>query len=292
MRLADALATCVSIGMQKAQLHRGSMRQSGKQAPERIGSLREAAGFWVAEHDLPCETLRCAIDAGHRACFLQVLTRCVPDWLRAGEYAELLHWTGQLSIDELVSCSPIRDAHLMSLILLRQFERLAIEAAAQAVRASRDPHAWRAQAAPARCLQEIAVRLADDTRAEAQSPACASGGSPALTQRELELLRLLSLGLSNRDISARCKITLFTTKWHLKNVFAKLSVSTRIEALCRAQQLKLFDHELVADEMSRAPTRAGHQQAHLWRSRDAGARSRRSARKRDLLSRDQGEQAE
>jgi LuxR family maltose regulon positive regulatory protein len=64
---------------------------------------------------------------------------------------------------------------------------------------------------------------------------------PLLTQRELDLLKLVSLGLSNRDISERSNITLLTTKWHLKNVFAKLGVSTRMEAVFRAQELQLVD---------------------------------------------------
>lgn len=64
---------------------------------------------------------------------------------------------------------------------------------------------------------------------------------PLLTQRELDLLKLVSLGLSNKDISERSNITLLTTKWHLKNVFAKLGVSTRMEAVFRAQQLRLVD---------------------------------------------------
>lgn len=64
---------------------------------------------------------------------------------------------------------------------------------------------------------------------------------PVLTQRELDLLKLVSLGLSNRDISKRSNITLLTTKWHLKNVFAKLGVSTRMEAVFRAQELRLVD---------------------------------------------------
>jgi LuxR family maltose regulon positive regulatory protein len=65
--------------------------------------------------------------------------------------------------------------------------------------------------------------------------------APLLTQRELDLLKLVSLGLSNKDISERSHITLLTTKWHLKNVFAKLGVSTRMEAVFRAQELRLVD---------------------------------------------------
>lgn len=63
----------------------------------------------------------------------------------------------------------------------------------------------------------------------------------SLTERELDVLKLLSQGLSNQEISLRSQIALSTAKWHLKNVFAKLDVSTRTEAIVRARQLRLID---------------------------------------------------
>ncbi|HVF16007.1 MAG TPA: LuxR C-terminal-related transcriptional regulator, partial [Steroidobacteraceae bacterium] len=62
-----------------------------------------------------------------------------------------------------------------------------------------------------------------------------------LTDREIDILKLLARGLSNTEISARSQIALSTAKWHLKNVFAKLDVSTRTGALARARELKLVD---------------------------------------------------
>ena len=62
-----------------------------------------------------------------------------------------------------------------------------------------------------------------------------------LTEREIEMLRLLALGLSNHEISARSQIALSTAKWHLKNVFAKLDVSTRTGAIARARQMRLIE---------------------------------------------------
>jgi LuxR family maltose regulon positive regulatory protein len=61
----------------------------------------------------------------------------------------------------------------------------------------------------------------------------------ALTARELEVLALLAQGLSNQQISARAQISLTTVKWHVKNIFAKLDVGTRVEALVRARALRL-----------------------------------------------------
>ncbi len=61
-----------------------------------------------------------------------------------------------------------------------------------------------------------------------------------LTDREIEVLRLLACGMSNQEISARSQIALSTAKWHLQNVFAKLDVSTRTGAVARARALQLI----------------------------------------------------
>lgn len=62
-----------------------------------------------------------------------------------------------------------------------------------------------------------------------------------LTDREIDILKLLAQGLSNSQISGQSQIALSTAKWHLKNVFAKLDVSTRTGALARARELRLID---------------------------------------------------
>jgi LuxR family maltose regulon positive regulatory protein len=56
-----------------------------------------------------------------------------------------------------------------------------------------------------------------------------------LTQRESELLRCLSEGMSNRDIAVALSVSETTVKWHLKNIFGKLSVSNRVQAVRAAQ---------------------------------------------------------
>lgn len=63
----------------------------------------------------------------------------------------------------------------------------------------------------------------------------------ALTDREIDILKLLARGLTNSQISSHSQIALSTAKWHLKNVFAKLDVSTRTGALARARELRLVD---------------------------------------------------
>ena len=56
-----------------------------------------------------------------------------------------------------------------------------------------------------------------------------------LTGKEVEILDCLLQGLSNTQISARTGIALSTTKWHLKNIYAKLNVANRTEAILCAR---------------------------------------------------------
>jgi DNA-binding NarL/FixJ family response regulator len=61
----------------------------------------------------------------------------------------------------------------------------------------------------------------------------------ALSDRELEVLRALTDGLSNKEISAKLFISLPTVRFHLKNIYAKLHVNSRTEAVVKAIQEKL-----------------------------------------------------
>lgn len=56
-----------------------------------------------------------------------------------------------------------------------------------------------------------------------------------LTGKEVEIFDCLLQGLSNTEISVRTGIALSTTKWHLKNIYAKLNVANRTEAILCAR---------------------------------------------------------
>ena len=61
-----------------------------------------------------------------------------------------------------------------------------------------------------------------------------------LSQRELEVLRLIAQGLSNREISERLFVALITVKGHNQRIFGKLQVQRRTEAVARARELGLL----------------------------------------------------
>lgn len=63
-----------------------------------------------------------------------------------------------------------------------------------------------------------------------------------LTNREVEILEFIAAGLSNDEIAAKFYITTGTVKWHIKNIYEKLEVSKRTQALRRARQLNIITH--------------------------------------------------
>lgn len=62
----------------------------------------------------------------------------------------------------------------------------------------------------------------------------------APTAREIELLGLIDLGLTNQHLSDRLGISVATVKWHLYNLYAKLGVSSRSAAIARARSANLL----------------------------------------------------
>ncbi|MHB0877669.1 MAG: LuxR C-terminal-related transcriptional regulator [Anaerolineae bacterium] len=62
----------------------------------------------------------------------------------------------------------------------------------------------------------------------------------SLSPREVEVLRLLAVGASNREIADRFVISIYTVKKHVSNVFGKLGVASRTQAVARARELGLL----------------------------------------------------
>ena len=61
-----------------------------------------------------------------------------------------------------------------------------------------------------------------------------------LRKRELEILALLAQGHSNQEIAAKLFVSLSTVKTHIQNLFEKLDVKRRIQAVEKAKRLNLI----------------------------------------------------
>ncbi len=83
----------------------------------------------------------------------------------------------------------------------------------------------------------------DDVGSRA-APGYSSGAAPerrGLTAREFEVLRLVAVGRSNREIAGELFISAKTASVHVSNIISKLSVTSRGEAAATAHRLRLFD---------------------------------------------------
>ena len=61
-----------------------------------------------------------------------------------------------------------------------------------------------------------------------------------LTQREQEVLQLIIDGNANKEIAQRLTVTLSTVKWYVNQIYAKLGVRSRVQAMVRARELNLL----------------------------------------------------
>ncbi len=77
--------------------------------------------------------------------------------------------------------------------------------------------------------------------AELARPAASVAGPDRLTDREVEVLKLVTGGLRNKEIAARLGITENTAKYHLKNILAKVHAESRTELAARAVREGLIE---------------------------------------------------
>jgi DNA-binding NarL/FixJ family response regulator len=86
-------------------------------------------------------------------------------------------------------------------------------------------------------LSEFAAMIKNDRSREPEVPA------PKLTERELDVLRLVATGLNNKDVAKELFISENTVKNHVRNILEKLQLHSRMEAVMYAVREKILEIE-------------------------------------------------
>ena len=86
----------------------------------------------------------------------------------------------------------------------------------------------------------MAVKLIDEFK-QMSKPEREQGPGLRLTERELEVLRLVAKGLNNREVAKELFISENTVKNHVRNILEKLQLHSRMEAVMYAMREKLLD---------------------------------------------------
>jgi DNA-binding NarL/FixJ family response regulator len=113
-------------------------------------------------------------------------------------------------------------------------KEISIEEVATAIRAVAGGQSLISPAMATKLLTEFASLVKkDDERSQVPMP--------KLTERELDVLRLVSRGMNNRDIGQQLFISENTVKNHVRNILDKLQLHSRMEAVVYAVREKLFE---------------------------------------------------
>jgi two-component system NarL family response regulator len=114
-------------------------------------------------------------------------------------------------------------------------KEISIDEVASAVRAVHDGQSLISPAMASKLLTEFALMAKRSNDRTEQVP------TPRLTDRELEVLKLVARGLNNRDIARELYISENTVKNHIRNILEKLQLHSRMEAVVYAVREKLLE---------------------------------------------------
>jgi LuxR family maltose regulon positive regulatory protein len=85
-----------------------------------------------------------------------------------------------------------------------------------------------------------ALGAEDPSRAGSLPPGAPGHLAEIVSEREIEVLRLLASGTANREIAEKLFLSLDTVKTHLKHIYSKLGVHSRTQAVAQARELGLI----------------------------------------------------
>ncbi len=142
---------------------------------------------------------------------------------------------------QLEALSHFADEHAPPIVALLSSPELVQESRAAGARALLSRNTTGPQLAAA--AQAVAQELLVFDEAFARAPVTVAPGEPLvepLSQRELDVLRALAEGLSNKQIARQLEISEHTVKFHVNAILGKLGVQSRTEAVVRATRAGLI----------------------------------------------------
>ncbi len=157
-------------------------------------------------------------------------------------HARVLHAKGDqgTALAILIKALALAEQEGLVRIFIEEGEELQslLMAAARQLESATDPTLTSLKAYVARLLDAFP----SNQKADGVSPPQAkpTGLVEALTSRELEVLQLIAAGDSNRPIAEKLVITVSAVKKHTGNIYGKLNVNSRTQAVARARQLGLL----------------------------------------------------
>jgi LuxR family transcriptional regulator, maltose regulon positive regulatory protein len=243
-----ALEQAIGYARQSGLADEGSLLAAQANLRLRLGDLESVARWATASH--------CAADEAPQAMRMETQLTYARYLLAlrsydiAGKYLERI----RAYLDERAIRRPLLTAHVLSALCADHAGKRkdAVDFLGQAVRMAGPEGYVRAFLDEDRSLLEILpmVRSIDPPFVDEIFSAALSGNeaSPAqapnlaepLSGREIEILRLIADGLSNADIAARLVIAVATVKRHINNIYDKLAVKSRTQAIAKAKQLGLL----------------------------------------------------
>jgi LuxR family transcriptional regulator, maltose regulon positive regulatory protein len=219
-------------------------------APQALALLHRRAAAWYERQRLSGEALEHALLGADWERAGRLLAGPGLELMLGGQAQAVLGWIRRVPAAE-------REAQASLGLLLALGELLCGEVSApQALERAVQVLAGAAQAALAEAEAPLAALRAELARAAVPEAALARlptlGAAQRgdakrqelrepLSAREREVLELLASGHTNTAIAERLVIAVSTVKSHINNIFAKLDVATRLDAVLRAQQLRLLE---------------------------------------------------
>jgi non-specific serine/threonine protein kinase len=239
---APALATVVLDQLAAVAIDRGDAARVEQLAEEALRRQRELGYAWGAIISLGA--LGIAADAGgdHARAEERYREALAPAWAY-GDWRLISWMLDSLAIAAVGLGRPAQAARLFGVVEaldaahgIPYFTSIAgpRERAEAAARAALGEVAFAAAWAAGRALP-LAQAVAEAMAGAAPPPAAGAAAPPhGLTAREVEVLRLVAAGQTDREIAAALFVSRRTVEWHLSNLLAKLGVGSRTAAAAYA----------------------------------------------------------